>query len=827
MESTYFLSSSNSHQEPAVYRQALVNKRHCKAFVSLRSVNSRSGETGCVTRKTATSVQISTGPLELDGVFEASHDQKELFAATGRPCIAAVKEGRPCAVLNYGQSGSGKSYTTNCFLQLAFQELFKGKSQASTAPPAAQSSSLSDTGCDQDAPSTVRISIVEEYQGKLVDLVDPAAIAQTSSVGLSGHSQHIITCAQDGSQMVDAAMKKRHTGSHKLNSRSSRSHLIIIFHVETTISPANAPRSAPAKTSATFSLVDLAGSEKLRQTQTNGHMKNEAMHINSSLSALQLVFRQLADRRSSHISHRNSQLTMALKDCLSGQGPLNLVGHISSDVASAAETAATLKFVHGARKMEVRRSPASSPTKKGRAELEHANAQLQQANRDLAEQVETLKGKLSSCTASPSSVSSHISSSLPSGSESSTAFTSPSGAPSPIASTVPSGSKSSPAASSSSASHGCVCVFENLDRHIRNEPPAVTSWLSDSADSFLWLDEYEAAIQRALCQKAQQDEANTRICQLESEILGLQGQLAQAGRDAVEKLESQASGFQDCIRQLELETILRQQQHAEDIAQAEAKLAVQAADFQAQAAFLQAETECQMEEAAADAQSRLNAQALDEQDHISRVEMAAKAMQQEHAAAIEQAEAAWQLQVANVEVQAQQLQECLNTCESQNLSMQQHHTAAMDAAQTQRAAQAAEVQHRLHLAKAQQAKLLQQVSAAELAADSRIQALAVNMAEQHACIGVLKSDRSHLQEQQKAACADADRQQEELAAAAATVASATAAKVQAAAEAAALRTACALLQQRVTRLGDGIAAVTKSAKGHLVTWGLVHPWALS
>ncbi|KAK9837674.1 hypothetical protein WJX74_002739 [Apatococcus lobatus] len=827
MESTDVLRSSNNLQDPEVSSRALVNKRPCKAFVSIRGVNSRSGEAGCVTRKTATSVQISTGPLQLDGVFEASLEQKELFAATGRPCIAAVKEGRPCGVLHYGQSGSGKSYTTSCFLQLAFQELFKGMSQASTAPPAAQSSSLSDTGCDEDAPTTVRISIVEEYQGKLVDLVDPASIVQTSSVGLSGHSQHIISCAQHGSQIVAAAMEKRHTGSHKLNSHSSRSHLIIMFHVETTISPANAARSAPAKTSATFSLIDLAGSEKLNRTQTEGRMKNEALHINSSLSALQLVFRQLANRRSNHISHRNSQLTMALKDCLSGHGSLNLVGHISSDIASAAETAATLKFVHGARKMEVRRSPASSPTKKSRAELEHANAQLQQANRDLAEQVETLKGTLSSCTASPSSVSSRISSSLPSGSKSSTAFTSPGGAPSPIASSVPSGSKSSPAASSSSASHGCVCVFEDLDRHIRNEPPAVTSWLSDSADSFLWLDEYEAAIQKALCQKAQQDQANTRICQLESDVLVLQGQLAQAGRDAVEKLESQASGFQDCIRQLELEKSLRQQQHAENMAQAEAKLAVQAADFQAQASFLQADTERQMEEAAADAQSRLNAQAAETQDHISRLERAAEAMQQEHAAAIEEAEAAWQMQVANVKVQAQQLQECLNTCESQNLSMQQHHTAAMDAAQSQREAQAAEVQHRLQLAKAQQAKLQQHFSAAELAADSRIHALAVNMAEQHACIGVLEGDRSHLQEQQKAACAAADRQQEELAAAAATMASATAAKVQAAAETAALRTACTLLQQRVTRLGDGFAAVTKSAKGHLVTWGLVHPWALS
>ena len=51
-------------------------------------------------------------------------------------------------------------------------------------------------------------------------------------------------------QMISAAMEKRQTGSHGLNDRSSRSHLMIVFQRKTGQSNSSG---------ATFTLVDLAG----------------------------------------------------------------------------------------------------------------------------------------------------------------------------------------------------------------------------------------------------------------------------------------------------------------------------------------------------------------------------------------------------------------------------------------------------------------------------------------------------------------------------------------------------------------------------------------
>ena len=65
----------------------------------------------------------------------------------------------------------------------------------------------------------------------------------------------ILICAVAGEALdiIEAALDRRHIGSHKLNQRSSRSHLIIIFQHN------SARTAAGSSTGATFSLVDLAG----------------------------------------------------------------------------------------------------------------------------------------------------------------------------------------------------------------------------------------------------------------------------------------------------------------------------------------------------------------------------------------------------------------------------------------------------------------------------------------------------------------------------------------------------------------------------------------
>ena len=67
-----------------------------------------------------------------------------------------------------------------------------------------------------------------------------------------------------------------------------------------------------------ISFVDLAGSERLKESKSQGEMMKETDNINKSLFTLGKVISCLSDKRklASHISYRDSKLTMLMMDSL-------------------------------------------------------------------------------------------------------------------------------------------------------------------------------------------------------------------------------------------------------------------------------------------------------------------------------------------------------------------------------------------------------------------------------------------------------------------------------------------------------------------------------
>ena len=75
-------------------------------------------------------------------------------------------------------------------------------------------------------------------------------------------------------------------------------------------------------------LVDLAGSERVKQSGSTGASLGEAVHINSSLTALGKCIHTLAERSNAsnsgsggssvHVPYRDSKLTRLLRDCFGG-----------------------------------------------------------------------------------------------------------------------------------------------------------------------------------------------------------------------------------------------------------------------------------------------------------------------------------------------------------------------------------------------------------------------------------------------------------------------------------------------------------------------------
>ena len=151
-----------------------------------------------------------------------------------------------------------------------------------------------------------------------------------------------------------AGHQNRHTGSTKMNEKSSRSHSIFRITVESRevaytedgdrVSIDGAVRVAQ------LNLVDLAGSERADATGAEGTRLKEGGNINKSLLFLGTVISQLSDGDAQkHIPYRNSRLTRILQNSLGGNARTAIICTVTPASAFAEESLSTLKFASRAK----------------------------------------------------------------------------------------------------------------------------------------------------------------------------------------------------------------------------------------------------------------------------------------------------------------------------------------------------------------------------------------------------------------------------------------------------------------------------------------------
>ena len=131
------------------------------------------------------------------------------------------------------------------------------------------------------------MSVIEIYLERIVDLLDSCSgsfrkppssdllkIREDASGGvyLEGVVQKLVTSPKSLLSCLEVASKKRATGSHAMNSRSSRSHLVAAL----TLTSVREGVTTVGK----LSVCDLAGSEMVRKTEAEGQRLAEAKAIN-------------------------------------------------------------------------------------------------------------------------------------------------------------------------------------------------------------------------------------------------------------------------------------------------------------------------------------------------------------------------------------------------------------------------------------------------------------------------------------------------------------------------------------------------------------------
>lgn len=155
--------------------------------------------------------------------------------------------------------------------------------------------------------------------------------------------------------VLHEGIRNRKTGSHNLNTNSSRSHSILTIYL---ISDIPGEDGSSLKKYGKISFVDLAGSERLKESHSKGKMVKETGNINKSLFTLGKVISSLSDKRvvnKKHIPYRDSKLTMLLMDSLGGTSKALMIACVSPSDKYADESLSTLNYA--SRTMNIRNKP--------------------------------------------------------------------------------------------------------------------------------------------------------------------------------------------------------------------------------------------------------------------------------------------------------------------------------------------------------------------------------------------------------------------------------------------------------------------------------------
>lgn len=215
----------------------------------------------------------------------------------------------------------------------------------------------------------IEFTAMEIYNGKTTKLVS------TRSIG-----------PQDANVYIRQALSKRSTGSTTANSQSSRSHLFISFRF--------------VQKNSVLTFIDLAGSERMTQTGDDPSRKQEAIHVNKSLSALRDVVECIATGKS-YIPWRNSTLTQQIRQVLrSPDSILLIILCLNHQKQQALDT---LRFGRKATRMNKCQIPKSSPPPPEAVQDEESEEErkYKEAYEELSKELETVKQKLANSRKRP------------------------------------------------------------------------------------------------------------------------------------------------------------------------------------------------------------------------------------------------------------------------------------------------------------------------------------------------------------------------------------------------------------------------------------------
>lgn len=291
---------------------------------------------------------------DFDGVFDEDCTQRQVFESVAVPCIEHAFDGFCSALMCYGQTGTGKSYT-----------MCNTNPGAEGIIPRSAKHIFEKIATNTQRQYRVVGQFVQIYRDHLGDLMVGSGKERVDircdaddGVELTGCSSHVLQSAREFMHFYHSGNERRVVTATAMNPESSRGHTALVIRI--TSEKVNDPGEGQVSGKITF--IDLAGYERFSKTgisHDNPIMRDEAKCINASLLSLGHVVSALSTG-GRHIPWRNSKLTRILQDSIGGRSRTSIILTIGPSSDHLHETTNSLQF--GLRAMDVKVSAKQSVT---------------------------------------------------------------------------------------------------------------------------------------------------------------------------------------------------------------------------------------------------------------------------------------------------------------------------------------------------------------------------------------------------------------------------------------------------------------------------------
>ncbi|XP_042060204.1 kinesin-like protein KIN-12F [Salvia splendens] len=315
-------------------------------------------------RKVSDSLYVDERKFTFDAVFESNATQEDIYQSVGAPLVKDALCGYNASIIAYGQTGSGKTYTM-WGPQSAMVDDPSVSGLQGVAPRIFQDlfSKIQKEQGNVDGKQInyqCRCSFLEVYDNKIGDLLDPTQrdleIKDDVKNGfyVENLTEEYVSCYEDITQILIKGLSNRKIGATKINSKSSRSHIMFTCIIESWCKDSSSKCFGSSKTSR-ICLVDLAGFERnVAENAGRQHVK-EGKYIKKSMSQLGRLVNIVAGRLPDKLDeapYRSSRLTHLLKESFGGNAKLSIICTIRPDHKSSSESIRTLRFGLRARLMK-------------------------------------------------------------------------------------------------------------------------------------------------------------------------------------------------------------------------------------------------------------------------------------------------------------------------------------------------------------------------------------------------------------------------------------------------------------------------------------------